>query len=81
MVTQPCRCAAENSLQPHIWGQPASANPLLQLSNSDGGKWFQRYSDSFKAVWPSERPWAPDSPNRFSIADVIAASVSFRATR
>ncbi|MER5598007.1 XRE family transcriptional regulator [Streptomyces sp. NPDC002265] len=45
---------------PHIWGQPASANPLLQLRNADGGEWFQRYSDSFEAVWASARPWAPD---------------------
>ncbi|MGW2468052.1 XRE family transcriptional regulator [Streptomyces bauhiniae] len=47
-------------VNPHIWGQPASANPLLQLRNTDGGEWFQRYSDSFEAVWASARPWAPD---------------------
>ncbi|MGI5135907.1 MULTISPECIES: XRE family transcriptional regulator [unclassified Streptomyces] len=48
-------------VNPHIWGQPASANPLLQLRNTDGEEWFQRYSDSFEAVWESARPWAPDS--------------------
>ncbi|WP_346656910.1 hypothetical protein [Streptomyces sp. F001] len=47
-------------VNPHIWGQPASANPLLQLRSTDGGEWFQRYSDSFEAVWASARPWAPD---------------------
>ncbi|MFJ5530945.1 hypothetical protein [Streptomyces sp. NPDC093261] len=47
-------------VNPHIWGQPASANPLLQLRNTDGGEWFQRYGDSFEAVWASARPWAPD---------------------
>lgn len=47
-------------VNPHIWGQPASANPLLQLRNIDGGEWFQRYGDSFEAVWASARPWAPD---------------------
>lgn len=47
-------------VNPHIWGQPASANPLLQLRNADGGEWFQRYGDSFEAVWASARPWAPD---------------------
>lgn len=48
-------------VNPHIWGQPASANPLLQLRNTDGEEWFQRYSDSFEAVWESARPWAPNS--------------------
>ncbi len=46
-------------VNPHIWGQPASADPLLQLRNTDGGEWFQRYSDSFESVWASARPWAP----------------------
>ncbi|MET9292287.1 XRE family transcriptional regulator [Streptomyces sp. NPDC003077] len=47
-------------VNPHIWGQPASANPILQLRNTDGGEWFQRYGDSFEAVWASARPWAPN---------------------
>jgi hypothetical protein len=47
-------------VNPHIWGQPASANPLLQLRNADDGEWFRQYSDSFEAVWASARPWAPD---------------------
>ncbi|MGW7522998.1 XRE family transcriptional regulator [Streptomyces sp. NPDC054783] len=47
-------------VNPHVWGQPASANPILQLRNTDDGEWFQRYGDSFEAVWASARPWAPD---------------------
>jgi transcriptional regulator with XRE-family HTH domain len=47
-------------INPHIWGQPASANPIFQLRNAEGGEWFQRYTGSFEAVWASARPWAPD---------------------
>ncbi len=47
-------------VNPHIWGQPASANPLLQLMRMAGTDWFDRYADSFDAVWNTARPWAPD---------------------
>jgi len=47
-------------VNPHIWGQPASANPILQLRQTDGGEWFQRYGDSFEAVWTTARLWTPD---------------------
>jgi hypothetical protein len=47
-------------VNPHIWGQPASANPILQLRKTDRGEWFQRYGESFDAVWAHARPWTPD---------------------
>ena len=47
-------------VNPHIWGQPASANPLFQLRRMSGTDWCDRYTDSFKAVWNTARPWAPD---------------------
>ncbi|MDT0493150.1 XRE family transcriptional regulator [Streptomyces griseus] len=47
-------------INPHIWGQPASANPLLQLRRTTNAEWFERYGESFEAVWSSARPWAPD---------------------
>ncbi|GFH64902.1 hypothetical protein Srut_14160 [Streptomyces rutgersensis] len=47
-------------VNPHIWGQPASANPLLHLRRADGMGWFDNYAQSFDAVWAAARPWAPD---------------------
>ena len=36
---------------PHIWGAPASANPVLQLRRIEGSTWFDGYRRSFDAVW------------------------------
>jgi transcriptional regulator with XRE-family HTH domain len=47
-------------VNPHIWGQPASANPLLRLKHTDDGEWFSQYSASFDAVWKTARPWKPE---------------------
>jgi hypothetical protein len=47
-------------VNPHIWGQPASANPLFQLRRTNGTDWCDRYTESFEAVWNTARPWAPD---------------------
>jgi transcriptional regulator with XRE-family HTH domain len=47
-------------VNPHIWGQPASANPVFQLNRATGNDWFDRYAESFEAVWKTTRPWAPD---------------------
>ncbi|MEU3945565.1 helix-turn-helix transcriptional regulator [Streptomyces sp. NPDC029526] len=47
-------------VNPHIWGQPASANPLLHLKRTDGTGWFDNYAQSFDAVWAAARPWTPD---------------------
>nr|WP_324616654.1 XRE family transcriptional regulator [Streptomyces sp. NRRL F-5065] len=47
-------------VNPHVWGQPASANPLLHLRRADGTGWFDNYARSFDAVWAAARPWAPD---------------------
>ncbi|MFJ4203549.1 helix-turn-helix transcriptional regulator [Streptomyces sviceus] len=47
-------------VNPHIWGQPASANPLFQLRRTDGTDWCDRYTESFEAVWNTARLWAPD---------------------
>ncbi|WP_174501726.1 helix-turn-helix domain-containing protein [Streptacidiphilus neutrinimicus] len=42
---------------PHIWGQPASANPLLHLRRAPARGWFDHYAASFDAVWTAARPW------------------------
>lgn len=48
-------------VNPHIWGQPASANPLFQLRRTANAEWFNRYNESFEAVWKTARHWAPDN--------------------
>ncbi|MEV8455630.1 XRE family transcriptional regulator [Streptomyces sp. NPDC052095] len=47
-------------VNPHVWGRPASANPLLHLKKADGAGWFDSYAQSFEAVWATARPWTPD---------------------
>lgn len=47
-------------VNPHIWGQPASANPILQLRRIDDDGWFDRYTESFESVWNIAHPWVPD---------------------
>jgi len=47
-------------VNPHIWGQPASANPILHLRRADTAGWFDNYAQSFEAVWATARPWTPD---------------------
>ena len=41
---------------PHIWGAPASANPVLQLRRIEGSTWFDGYRRSFDAVWDTASP-------------------------
>lgn len=48
-------------VNPHVWGQPASANPLLHLRKDGGLRWFDRYASSFDAVWDTVRPWTDDA--------------------
>ncbi|MFF3243828.1 XRE family transcriptional regulator [Streptomyces sp. NPDC002870] len=47
-------------VNPHVFGQPASANPLLHLKRVDTSGWFDNYAQSFEAVWASARAWKPD---------------------
>ncbi|MFG2184431.1 hypothetical protein [Nocardia iowensis] len=46
-------------VNPHIWGQPASANPVFQLRRVDDTGWFDNYTESFDAIWAEAKPWAP----------------------
>jgi hypothetical protein len=46
-------------VNPHIFGQPASANPVLHLRRVDAAGWFDRYAESFDVVWARARLWAP----------------------
>ncbi|GHF31216.1 XRE family transcriptional regulator [Kitasatospora xanthocidica] len=47
-------------VNPHIFGRPASANPLFHLKRVDATGWFDNYAQSFEAVWAHARPWTPD---------------------
>ncbi|GIH70498.1 hypothetical protein Mth01_27510 [Sphaerimonospora thailandensis] len=47
-------------INPHVWGQPASANPLLHLKRLNATGWFDNYAQSFEAVWARACPWTPD---------------------
>ncbi|GAA1161144.1 XRE family transcriptional regulator [Kribbella jejuensis] len=43
---------------PHAWGQPASANPLLHFRRIDiVTGFFDHYRESFEAVWKSATAW------------------------
>jgi transcriptional regulator with XRE-family HTH domain len=44
---------------PHMWGAPASANPVLHLRRIEGSAWFDGYRRSFDAVWETALPWDP----------------------
>jgi len=47
-------------VNPHVWGQPASANPLFHLRRVNTMGWFDNYVQSFDAVWADAQPWLPD---------------------
>jgi transcriptional regulator with XRE-family HTH domain len=46
-------------VNPHIYGQPASANPVFHLRRIDASSWFDRYTESFEAIWAAAQPWQP----------------------
>jgi transcriptional regulator with XRE-family HTH domain len=47
-------------VNPHVYGQPASANPILHLQRASDGGWFDDYAQSFDAVWAHAHPWTPE---------------------
>jgi hypothetical protein len=46
-------------VNPHIFGQPASANPVFYLRRAGASGWFDSYTESFEVVWADARPWEP----------------------
>jgi hypothetical protein len=44
---------------PHIYGGPASANPLMQLGSES--TLFSAYAESFEAVWQSATAWTGEA--------------------
>ena len=47
-------------VNPHAWGHPASANPVMHLRRLDGTGWFDHYMTSFESIWESADNWKPD---------------------
>jgi hypothetical protein len=44
-------------VNPHAFGEPASANPALHLRRLDGGQVAAHYMSSFERVWDAAKPW------------------------
>lgn len=49
-------------VNPHVWGQPASANPVFHFREQPGSL-AENYRNSFDAVWATARSWTP-TPER-----------------
>jgi transcriptional regulator with XRE-family HTH domain len=45
-------------VNPHAYGEPASANPTLYLRRIDGGSVADHYLASFERVWATAMPWS-----------------------
>jgi transcriptional regulator with XRE-family HTH domain len=46
-------------INPHIWGSPASANPMFQVRQISADCMFEKYLRSFDRVWEQSKPWIP----------------------
>ena len=51
-------------VNPHIWGSPASANPVIHVRSIDGDCMFNKYLNSFNQIWERATPWQPDGVRR-----------------
>jgi len=47
----------EIMVNPHAYGEPASANPTLHLRRLDGGQVAAHYMACFDRVWETAKPW------------------------
>lgn len=48
----------EMLVNPHAYGEPASANPILHLRRLNGAGIFDHYVTSFERVWDTALPWS-----------------------
>ena len=44
-------------INPHIWGRPASGNPLLHVRQVGDENMFDKYTEGFENVWKEAVPW------------------------
>jgi hypothetical protein len=49
-------------VNPHAYGEPGSANPVLHLRRIDGGSVAGHYLASFERVWATAMPWSGGDP-------------------
>ncbi|MGH3343629.1 MAG: helix-turn-helix domain-containing protein [Carbonactinosporaceae bacterium] len=54
------RYDAEILVNPHAYGEPASANPVLHLQRREGSMIAEHYMGSFERVWTLATPWRPE---------------------
>ena len=47
----------EIMVNPHAYGEPASANPMLHLRRLDGGQLVDHYIARIERVWETANPW------------------------
>ena len=47
----------EIMVNPHVYGEPASANPTLHVRRLDGGQMAGQYLAWFDRVWETAMPW------------------------
>jgi transcriptional regulator with XRE-family HTH domain len=52
------RYDSQSLVNPHLWGSPASANPILHVKRV-GDCLFEQYLESFDRVWDEAKPWSP----------------------
>ncbi|WP_344493584.1 helix-turn-helix transcriptional regulator [Nonomuraea monospora] len=45
-------------VNPHAYGEPASANPTFHFRRLDGGTMAEHYLSSFERVWAGAVPWS-----------------------
>jgi hypothetical protein len=48
----------EIMVNPHAYGEPASANPTMHLRRLDGGQLAEHYMACFGRVWDTAKPWS-----------------------
>jgi len=46
-------------INPHVWGRPASANPLLHVRRVDDDDMYTKYTSSFDEIWDRSMSWHP----------------------
>lgn len=54
------RYDSQAMINTHLWGSPASANPLLHVRDTGEDSMFRKYTESFDAVWGSARSWTAE---------------------
>ena len=45
-------------INPHVWGSPASANPVFHVKQGGEDSMFGKYLDSFEKIWDKSSPWS-----------------------